>query len=107
MLRNLATRLSTNRPSGQSVFADRVRQGNEERSAESARSLRIDLLRGYCVFAMVVDHVGGPSILYLLTGGNRFYTSAAEGFIFISLVGLPWSILKSADGRACAEQRRE
>src|SRR5437868_9940959 len=48
------------------------------------RDLRVDLLRGFCIFAMVVDHFGGDSWLYALTGGNRFYVSAAEGFIFIS-----------------------
>ncbi len=48
------------------------------------RDLRVDFLRGFCIFAMVVDHFGGDSWLYALTGGNRFYVSAAEGFIFIS-----------------------
>src|SRR5438045_8723598 len=50
----------------------------------SKRDLRVDLLRGFCIFAMVVDHFGGDSWLYAITGGNRFYVSAAEGFIFIS-----------------------
>jgi hypothetical protein len=52
--------------------------------ATSRRDLRVDLLRGFCIFAMVVDHFGGDSWLYAITGGNRFYVSAAEGFIFIS-----------------------
>jgi hypothetical protein len=52
--------------------------------AAERRDLRVDLLRGFCIFAMVVDHFGGESWLYALTGGNRFYVSAAEGFIFIS-----------------------
>src|SRR5919205_3709379 len=52
--------------------------------AKGRRDLRVDLLRGFCIFAMVVDHFGGESWLYALTGGNRFYVSAAEGFIFIS-----------------------
>jgi OpgC protein len=52
--------------------------------AAERRDLRVDFLRGFCVFAMVVDHFGGESWLYALTGGNRFYVSAAEGFIFIS-----------------------
>jgi hypothetical protein len=30
------------------------------------------------VLAMVVDHVRGPSPLWLLTGGNQHYVSAAE-----------------------------
>ncbi|MBV9581600.1 MAG: OpgC domain-containing protein [Chloroflexi bacterium] len=55
---------------------------------ERGRDLRIDFLRGLFVLAMVIDHVAGPSWLYAITGGNRFYTSAAEGFIFVSgLVG--------------------
>src|SRR6266853_2286978 len=33
---------------------------------------------------MLVYHFGGDSWLYAITGGNRFYVSAAEGFIFIS-----------------------
>jgi hypothetical protein len=55
-------------------------------TAEAAqrRDLRVDLLRGFCVFAMVVDHIGGDSWLYAITGGNSYYVSAAEGFIFIS-----------------------
>jgi hypothetical protein len=52
--------------------------------ATNRRDLRVDLLRGFCIFAMVVDHFGGDSWLYAVTGGNRFYVSAAEGFIFIS-----------------------
>jgi hypothetical protein len=48
------------------------------------RDLRLDLLRGFCVFAMVVDHIGGSSWLYALTGGNRWLVSAAEGFVFLS-----------------------
>lgn len=52
--------------------------------SEAGRDLRIDLLRGFCVLAMIVDHIAGPSLLYGITGGNRFYTSAAEAFIFIS-----------------------
>src|SRR3984893_5249702 len=52
--------------------------------AANRRDLRVDLLRGFCIFAMVVDHFGGDSWLYAITGGNRFYVSAAEGFIFIS-----------------------
>src|SRR5579884_3630889 len=51
---------------------------------ERGRDLRLDFLRGLCVMGMIVDHVAGPSWLYAITGGNRFYTSAAEGFVFIS-----------------------
>ena len=49
------------------------------------RDLRIDLLRGFCVFVMIVDHIGGEtSWLYVLTGGNQFIVSAAEGFVLLS-----------------------
>ena len=55
------------------------------RYAESGkRDLRLDLLRGYCVFAMTVDHLDAPTWFYAFTGGNRFFVSAAEGFLFIS-----------------------
>jgi len=48
------------------------------------RDLRFDFLRGVAVLAMVVDHLAGPSALYLVTGGNRFFTSAAEIFLIVS-----------------------
>lgn len=48
------------------------------------RDSRLDLLRGFCVFAMIVDHIGGTSWLYVLTGGNRGPITAAEGFVFLS-----------------------
>jgi hypothetical protein len=65
---------------------ERLRGLSYYRTADAAgrRDLRVDLLRGFCIFAMVVDHFGGDSWLYAVTGGNRFYVSAAEGFIFIS-----------------------
>src|ERR671932_776957 len=64
------------------ALAARVRSW---RYAETGkRDLRFDLLRGYCVFAMTVDHLDTPTWLYVLTGGNRFFVSAAEGFLVIS-----------------------
>ena len=48
------------------------------------RDLRLDLLRGFAVFAMAIDHIGGGHALHLLTGGNRFFVSAAEAFVFVS-----------------------
>src|SRR5262245_42921187 len=60
----------------------------------AGRDLRLDLLRGFAVFAMVVDHIGGDSSwLYHLTGADRFFTTAAEGFVFIS--GLVFGIVYS------------
>src|SRR6195256_3748662 len=68
------------------ALLERVRAWSYHRTADAAsrRDLRVDLLRGFCIFAMVVDHFGGDSWLYAVTGGNRFYVSPAEGFIFIS-----------------------
>ena len=53
-------------------------------ASPDGRDARLDLLRGFCVFAMVVDHIGGVSWLYVLTGGNVGPISAAEGFVFLS-----------------------
>src|SRR3954453_18188865 len=64
------------------------------------RGLRLDLLRGFAVFAMVVDHIGGASWLYALSGGNRFFVSAAEGFVFISgvTVGIVYGGVAPGEG---------
>ena len=50
----------------------------------AGRDLRIDLLRGCAVVAMIIDHLAGSSFMYFLTDGGHFFTSAAEGFVFIS-----------------------
>src|SRR6266545_5152900 len=71
------------------------------------RDERLDLLRGLAVIAMVVDHVGGASFLYTLTGGNRFYTSAAEAFICISglVMGMVYRRFVGKSGIGPALQR--
>ena len=71
------------------------------------RDLRFDFLRGFAVLAMVVDHIAGPSPLHALTGGNRFYTSAAEGFVFISglVVGLVYHKMADRQGIGPAAQK--
>lgn len=68
--------------------------------AEERRDLRLDLLRGLAVFVMVVDHFGGASWLYLLTGNNRFFTSGAEAFVLISgmVVGLVYGNIAKTKG---------
>jgi enterochelin esterase-like enzyme len=65
------------------------------------RDLRLDLLRGFAVFAMAVDHVGGPSPYHWLSGGNRFFVSAAEGFVAISGVTLG-IVYRRSEGRVRA-----
>lgn len=53
------------------------------------RDDRLDILRGWCVAVLIVDHVAGWSPLYVFTGGAAFYVSAAEGFVCLAgyLVG--------------------
>lgn len=64
------------------------------------RDLRLDLMRGFAVIVMVVDHFGGSSWLYLVTGGNAFFTSGAEAFVLISglVVGMVYGALALRDG---------
>jgi hypothetical protein len=57
------------------------------------RDPRLDWLRGYCFLVMTIDHFGGRSSLYFLTGQLQFFTSAAEAFYLIS--GLTLGILSS------------
>jgi hypothetical protein len=81
-----------------SAVADRVRSW---RYAEGGkRDRRLDLLRGYCVVAMAVDHLGANSWFALLTGGNRFFASAAEAFVFLSglVMGLVYRPLVARRG---------
>ncbi len=64
------------------------------------RDLRLDLMRGFAVLVMVVDHFGGSSWLYLVTGGNAFFTSGAEAFVLISgmVVGMVYGAIALRDG---------
>lgn len=64
------------------------------------RDLRLDLMRGFAVIVMVVDHFGGSSWLYLVTGGNAFFTSGAEAFVLISgmVVGMVYGAIALRDG---------
>ena len=64
------------------------------------RDLRLDFLRGYAVFAMVCDHVAGISWFSPFTGGNRFVTSAAEGFVLLAglVLGMVYGPRIARDG---------
>ena len=75
------------------------------RYAGGRRDQRLDLLRGFSAFAMIVDHTGGgQSLLYPLTGGNQFYTGAAEAFVVISglVMGIVYRSVISHDGIGAA-----
>lgn len=69
------------------------------------RDLRLDILRGFAVFVMVVNHFGGSSWFYLLTGGNNFFVSGAEAFIFISglVVGMVYGGMALKQGLWAAQ----
>jgi len=66
----------------------------------NGRDLRLDFLRGLFVVIMIIDHIGGRSILYYVTFGNQFFTSVTEGFILVSgiVTGLVYSNLIKRDG---------
>jgi hypothetical protein len=74
---------------------------------EARRDRRLDLLRGYCVFAMTVDHLGVATPVWWFTGGNRFFVSAAEGFLFISglVMGMVYRALVERAGMAAATRK--
>ncbi len=71
------------------------------------RDLRLDLLRGFAVIVMVIDHFGGSSWLYLITGGNAFFVSGAEAFIFISglVVGMVYGAIAIKQGIWAAQKK--
>jgi hypothetical protein len=69
------------------------------------RDLRLDLIRGFAVIAMIADHIGGErSWLYALTGGDAFFVSAAEVFVFISglLMGIIYAGVIARQGLGAA-----
>ena len=76
-------------------------------AALDKRDLRLDLLRGFAVMVMVIDHFGGSSWLYLITGGNNFFVSGAEAFVFISgfVVGMVYGGIALKQGlKTAADQ---
>lgn len=57
---------------------------------ERQRDLGLDLLRGYLMFVVIIDHLGSfPSLFEVFTGRGQLWASAAEGFVLVSgyLVG--------------------
>ena len=71
------------------------------------RDSRLDLLRGYAVFAMICDHVSNISFFSPFTGANRFVVSAAEGFVFLAglVVGMVYGDRMRRDGWRVASER--
>jgi hypothetical protein len=69
------------------------------------RDLRLDLLRGFAVVAMIVDHIGGEqSWLYAITGGDHFFVSVAEAFVFLSglVMGIVYTEVIARQGLGAA-----
>lgn len=63
---------------------------NTEKKTKSRRIIELDLLRGYFIVVIILDHLEfWPSPFALITGEGRLWVSAAEGFFIISglLVG--------------------
>ena len=87
------------------LTASRLLSINAWRYEVGKRDLRLDLLRGFAVIAMVADHVGGErSWLYAITGGDAFFVSAAEIFMFISglLMGIIYAGVIARQGLGAA-----
>ncbi len=52
---------------------------------QSRRNLPLDLLRGYCVVVMTIDHAGMfPTWIQGLTGAAQLWVTAAEGFFIVA-----------------------
>jgi hypothetical protein len=85
--------------------ASRLWPANPRRYEVDKRDLRLDLLRGFAVIAMIADHIGGErSWLYAITGGDAFFVSAAEVFVFISglLMGIIYAGVIARQGLGTA-----
>jgi hypothetical protein len=64
--------------------------GVVQQQGKRSRILTLDLLRGYFLFVILIDHMGFfPSLFEVFTGRGEMWASAAEGFFMISgmLVG--------------------
>src|SRR5579859_4066681 len=76
-------------------------------AADTSRDLRLDLLRGFCVFAMIADHVGGASFVHWLSGAGEYFVSAAEGFVFLSgfVMGMVYRGVVDTEGLTAAVKK--
>ena len=62
------------------LISSYLRPARSWRYEEGKRDLRLDLLRGFAVIAMVADHIGGErSWLYAITGGDAALVDALGG----------------------------
>lgn len=56
------------------------------RGSGTARDVRLDFLRGWCIFSMVVDHAAGQrsSPIFAITGNGPWPITGAHGFVMLS-----------------------
>jgi hypothetical protein len=83
----------------------RLKPAGAWRYTGDKRDLRLDFLRGFAVLAMVIDHIGDErSWLHVITGGDHFFISVAEVFVFISglLMGCIYADVITRQGLAAA-----
>lgn len=72
------------------------------RGRSEGRDLRLDFLRGWCLFSMVIDHAVGNHQTFVLkvTGGGGYPMTGAHGFVFLSgtVFGLIYSRILASEG---------
>lgn len=66
----------------------------ERKPAKSSRILTFDLLRGYFLVAIIINHLNYHSVISLLTMRGELFVSSAEGFFLIS--GIVLGIVRGA-----------
>lgn len=76
---------------------------------ERGRDLRLDFLRGWCIFSMVVDHAAGErtSPLFHITGNGTWPMTGAHGFVMLSgtVMGMLYLALLRRDGVSSAMKK--
>lgn len=69
-----------------------------KKGLKKSRDITLDLMRGYFLYVIIVDHLRSfPSLLEIFTGRGELWISAAEGFFFVS--GLLVGRLRLADAK--------
>lgn len=95
------TAIPSSRRVGATAIADVLRRPWRY-VAGPGRDLRLDFLRGWCLFSMVVDHAAAQrdSFLFRVTGNSGLPMTGAHGFVLISGVtmGIIYGRLIAAEG---------
>jgi hypothetical protein len=79
------------------------------RRAAADRDIRLDFLRGWCIFSMVVDHAAGQrsSPIFAITGNGPWPITGAHGFVMLSgvVMGLLYAGVIRKEGERGALQK--